>query len=252
MVFSTLFNGALAFVMLIAFLICAGTITEAESSSPYPFIPIFERLVGSNAGATIMVVLIIVLQFCSCIAATATASRMMWAFARDRGLPMSRQLSQINIRTTVPIKSVVVGVSFAALFGLINIGSTTVFNDLISLVLVSLYGTYLLACGLLLYRRVRGDIGLYRDLQDSATLYTWGPWYIRGALGIAINLVACLYLVLVAFFSFWPSFRIVTPATMNYSSLVLGAAVIFSGLYYIVSAHRTYKGPVVEIEGSDL
>lgn len=143
----------------------------------------------------------------------------------------------------------IVGVTLAALFGLINIGSTTVFNDVISLVLVSLYGTYLLACGLLLYRRVQGDIG---DFPDSSTLYTWGPWHVRGVWGIVNNTVACLYLVLLAFFSFWPPFRAVTPANMNYSSLVFGAAVIFSGLYYILSAHRTYKGPVVEVDGSEL
>jgi len=251
MVLSTLFNGALAIVMLIAFLICAGTITDAESSAPYPYIPILARLVGSNPGASVMVALVIILQFCSCIAATATASRLMWAFSRDRGLPMWRQLSQINTRTTIPIKSVVVGVILSALFGLINIGSTTVFNDIISLVLVSLYGTYLLACGLLLYRRVRGDIST-GDLPDFPTLYTWGPWRIPGLWGIINNSVACLYLVLLAFFSFWPSFSVVTPATMNYSCVVFGAAIIFSGLYYVVSAHNTYKGPVVEVHFSEL
>jgi choline transport protein len=94
-IFSTLFNGVLALVMLIAFVICAGDITDAESSAPYPYIPIFARLVGQNAGATIMVCLIITLQFCSCIAATATASRLIWAFARDRGLPFWRQLSEV-------------------------------------------------------------------------------------------------------------------------------------------------------------
>lgn len=94
-VYSTIFNGFIALGMLIAFVICAGDITDAESSAPYPYIPIFARLVGQNAGATIMVCLVILLQFCSCIAATATSSRLMWAFARDRGLPNWKQLSQV-------------------------------------------------------------------------------------------------------------------------------------------------------------
>lgn len=82
----------------------------------------------------------------------------------------------------------VVGVSFSALFGLINIGSTTVFTDVISLVLVGLYDTYLVACGLLLYRRVRGDIGVRKELQDSTIRHTWGPWYMCGGWGIAIDI----------------------------------------------------------------
>jgi choline transport protein len=56
-----------------------------------------------------------------------------------------------------------------------------------------------------------------------------------------------MYLVLVAFFTFWPPFAEVTAVTMNYGSTVFGAAVIFSGLYYAVSAHKVYKGPLVEV-----
>ncbi|MCJ1440376.1 MAG: hypothetical protein MMC23_000859 [Stictis urceolatum] len=246
MIFSTLFNGLLAWAMLIAFLFCAGTITEAESESPYPYIPILARITGSDVGATILASLIVVLEFCACIAATATASRMMWAFARDHGLPNWRQLSQVDVRTSIPLKCLLVGVLFAALFGLINIGSTTAFNDIISLVLVSLYGTYILACGLLLYRRLNGDIGDDTS-SDKKHLFTWGPWRIKGLLGILINTVAVLYLVLMAFFSFWPSEAKVTAANMNYSSLLFGAAVIWSMIYYVFWAHKTYKGPVVEV-----
>ena len=33
---------------------------------------------------------------------------------------------------------------------------------------------------------------------------------------------------------------------MNYSSLILGAVVLFSIVYYYVRGRREYKGPVVE------
>jgi choline transport protein len=113
---------------------------------------------------------------------------------------------------------------------------------------VNLYITYLLACGLLLYRRVRGEIGSNDDdISTSKYLYTWGPWRIRGLLGIIINSVACLYLILIIFFTFWPPFAAVTAVSMNYGSTVFGAAVILSGLYYAVSANKTYKGPLVEV-----
>ena len=95
MVFSTLFNGLLALAMLIAFLFCAGTITDEEASAPYPYIPILARVLGSNAGATVLTSLIIILEFCACLTTTATASRMMWAFARDRGLPSWKHLVQV-------------------------------------------------------------------------------------------------------------------------------------------------------------
>ncbi|KAL9115088.1 MAG: hypothetical protein Q9227_000882 [Pyrenula ochraceoflavens] len=97
MIFCTAFNGALAWAMLVAFLFCTGTITDDEALAPYPFIPILVRMVDSDVGAAVMVSLVIALEFCACVAATATASRMIWAFARDRGLPSWRLLSQVRL-----------------------------------------------------------------------------------------------------------------------------------------------------------
>ena len=100
MIFSTLFNGVLAWAMLIAFLFCAGTITDDEASAPYPYMPILARMIQSEVGATVMISLVIALEFCACVAATATSSRMMWAFARDRGLPNWRSLSQVCLQSS--------------------------------------------------------------------------------------------------------------------------------------------------------
>jgi hypothetical protein len=51
----------------------------------------------------------------------------------------------------------------------------------------------------------------------------------------------------VFFFSFWPSFKEVTAATMNWSILVTGAIALLSTVYYLVWARKTYNGPVIEI-----
>jgi choline transport protein len=119
-----------------------------------------------------------------------------------------------------------------------------VFNDIVSLVLVSLYGTYIVACSVLLYRRIRGDIGEPGAAGKFA--FFWGPWHWKGLVGVIINTFSLLYLVLLAFFSFWPALAQVTPSTMNYSCLLFGSAVIFSTVYYIFRAHKIYRGPIVE------
>ena len=155
---------------------------------------------------------------------------------------------KVNERTKVPLASVFVVFICGILISLINIGSSTAFNDVVSLVLEGFYTSYLLACGMLLYRRVRDEIC---DL-DSETLselqICWGPWHLKGPVGIANNIVACAYLILIAFFSFWPAATPVTAVTMNYSSLVLGIVTITSMVYYILWARKTYKGPIVEVK----
>lgn len=254
MVFSVVINGVLAFAMLLAILFCGGDIgTEAaESASLYPFISIFAQTVGSNLGGTIMTAIIVVLQFCSAVGGLAAASRMTWSFARDQGLPGSQLLSRINARTTIPLVAITVVTILAALLGLINIGSSTALNDVISLVLEGFYTSYFVACSLLLYRRVRGDIGDHADghFGGPAGLkpYTWGPWRVPGAIGILNNACACVYLIVLSFFSFWPTVLPVTPANMNYSSLVTGTVVICSVTYYVTWARKIYRGPIVEVE----
>ena len=96
MVLSILINGALALSMLIAVLF-SSNLNEAASDSLtlYPFVQIFSEATDSNAGTTIMTMIIVVLQFASAVGAMAAASRMTWSFARDRALPFSKVLSTV-------------------------------------------------------------------------------------------------------------------------------------------------------------
>ncbi len=97
MVFSVLLNGVLAFGMLLAVLFCAGDIESVLGASGYPFITIFASGVRSSVGAIAMASLPLVLSGLAAIGNMAAASRMMWAFARDEGLPGWRSLSRVRL-----------------------------------------------------------------------------------------------------------------------------------------------------------
>lgn len=151
----------------------------------------------------------------------------------------------------------------ACLLSLIIIGSSTAFNDVISLTINSLYASYLMCCSLLLWRRCTGAILIPppsssltkttihpHPVASAAAIHpqlTWGPWRIPGVFGIAVNAFACVYMIVIIFFSFWPPVTPTLASTMNYSPLVLGAVMIFSVVYYLLWARRVYKGPIIEI-----
>jgi choline transport protein len=97
MLASVCINGALGFGMLLAVLYCAGDL-EAAAASPtgYPFIEIFIQATNSIGGATAMTAVIITIAFSATIGTVAAASRQLWAFARDRGVPGWYTLGKVS------------------------------------------------------------------------------------------------------------------------------------------------------------
>lgn len=271
MLCSLFLNGTLGFGMLMAVLFSVGNLEAAiESPTGYPFMDIFRRGTGSPGGSATMIAIVIVLSFCATIVVLASSSRLTWSFARERGLPGWRYLSsvrsshpseprsraddrQVEPRSSLPLVAVGVTITVAMLLSLISIGSTVVLNNVVSLTVASLFLPYLACCSLLLWRRCTGAISKHgsscrytTNLPQSSQLM-WGPFHVPGIAGIALNAASCSFLVIIIFFSFWPPVTPVTPATMNYSVLITGFVLIFSAVYYVFWAHRTYSGPVVEV-----
>ncbi|KAI1325439.1 putative GABA permease [Xylariaceae sp. FL0255] len=244
-------NGALGFGMLIVVLFFVGDIDAALAANPlYPFMSIFQQNLGSTAGAAVLSAVIIVLAFSATTGGLASCSRIYWAFSRDRGLPGWRFLKTVNPKTRIPFNSVIVAAILSIILSLVNIGGAAAFTGVVSITISGLFGSYLIACSLLLYRRMTGAMGTRSDTDDIAsvdpTKPTWGPWRVRGWLGIANNAFTCAFLTYALFFSFWPTYKAVTPANFNYVVLVTGVVLVFSVVYYAVHARRVFTGPVVE------
>ena len=98
MMWTAVLNGSLGFVMLVTFCFCLGDI-ETILSNPdiMPFVQTFYIATNSHAGTSVMTAILIVLTTCGCISNVATASRQMFAFARDRGLPFSGFLAEVRL-----------------------------------------------------------------------------------------------------------------------------------------------------------
>lgn len=98
MVTTILLNGAMGLVSIVTFVLC---ITDYENmvvnnASTYPYIAIFQQAVGSDVGASLMTVLFILLNFFGCLSVVAAASRQVFSFARDNGMPYSGWFRQVS------------------------------------------------------------------------------------------------------------------------------------------------------------
>lgn len=221
--------------MLIAILYCIGDIDAAlNTPTGYPFIEILTQGTSSIAGGTTLSALLVTMFTFATLGVVASASRQLWAFARDNAVPNARIISYVHPKMKIPLVSIIITVTITCLLSLINIGSATVFNAIVSLTVAGFFGSYILPFSLLLYTRV----------YYPSTL-SFGPWKL-GRWGPWINGFAILFSVLVMFFSFWPTVIPVTPVNMNWSCLLWGSVVIFATAFWWLHGRGVYKGPIIE------
>lgn len=236
--FSTVINGALALSMMIATLFVTVDLQSSPNSpTGYAFMDTYVQATGSTAGATAMACIITVMQLFANVGLLASCSRMTWSFARDRGLPGHRTLAKVNPRTSIPVATIIATTITSTLLSLILLGSSTAFNNIVSIAVAGLSASYVLAIGLLLWRRTTGGIR-HSPLSGSQLTnasgfeLSWGPWHTPGIKGPAVDLFAIIYVLIILFISFWPPDVPVDGANMNYTILVTGAVLIFSVTWY--------------------
>ncbi|PGH16040.1 hypothetical protein AJ79_02020 [Helicocarpus griseus UAMH5409] len=233
---TALLNGAMGYVMLISYLICMGNIEEVtKSPTGFPFIQVFYNSTQSHAGASIMTSILIVMCICGSVSNVATASREMFAFARDRGMPFSDFLSYVRPGWDIPLNAILVTLVICSLLSLINIGSSVAFNALVSLGVAALVGSYIISTACILHRRLSGG-------YLPPARWSLGRW------GVTLNAIAVVYLSLVFAICFFPPSREVTVEGMQWSSLIFGSVVIFSTIYYFIYGRKVYDGPVVLVK----
>ena len=138
---------------------------------------------------------------------------------------------QVRPGWNVPVNAILTTLLISALLYLIIIGSSIAFNVIASLSQVGLISSYIVCIGCMLRRRLVGE-----PLHPSR--------FSLGRYGIYVNATAILFLILAFCFLFWPAAPSPTPASMNWSSLMFGAIVIFSMIYYYLYARHVYVGPV--------
>ncbi|KAH8807096.1 amino acid/polyamine transporter I [Xylogone sp. PMI_703] len=229
-------NAIMGFIMSITLIFTMGDIDNILSTPTFqPFIQIFYNATGSYAGTNTMTAIIIILLESCCVSEIATASRQIWSFARDRGLPGSTWLSHVTPGWNIPLRAVCVSLVVSCLLSCINLGSSVALNAINSLGSVAILSSYYITIGCLIARRLSGD-----PLPPRR-------WSL-GKFGLVINILALMFLTPILFFAFWPLATPVTASSMNWSSTMFGGVIIFALIYYFIKGRHEYVGPVLQVK----
>lgn len=236
MIWSLIINGVMGFALLIAILFGMGDMqTALATPTGFPMIEIFTQMTRGNLAATsAMICTIVISASLPTVGLTASISRTMWAFARDGALPFSRLLSRLDRKRHIPSNAVICTTILLAILGLLNIASSTAFNAVLSLTVVSLCLSYLLPILAMLYRRLR-----------TPEMVSYGPWRLPAGIGPLTNIVAICYNLFICEFLLFPPFQPVTSSNLNYAGVVLGSVLVLASADWLLRGWGVYSGPVV-------
>ncbi|PYH65073.1 GABA permease [Aspergillus vadensis CBS 113365] len=229
-------NGVLAFVVMVTLCFTLGDVNEVlDSATGYPFIQVFFNATKSYAATNAMTAIVTMSLIASVITEVATASRQLWSFARDGGVPLARFFGHVNPNWNIPLNAVLVSLVLTMLLSLINIGSTVALDALITLTVGALLNSYIVTVSCVAWKRIRGE-----PLPPHRwSLGRWGLW---------VNLGALAFLIPEFVFVMFPLYSTVDPENMNWSSLMYGGMLIFSIIYYALYGRKTYVPPVALVK----
>ena len=152
----------------------------------------------------------------------------------ELGLNSGLISAQIHPGFQIPLNALLlVGVA-CALLALINIGSTTAFNALISLPLIALYVSYCISIAFLIRQKLHGRHPPY------------GPFKL-GRWGVPTNLFSILYILYTLSFIALPTMMPVTGGNMNYAGPLVLAVIVIAIVDWAFSGRRRFHVPPLRL-----
>lgn len=191
------------------------------------------RFNGSSTGAlAFMLILFGASNFCGTFCVTAN-SRMLYAFARDDGIPGSRWWKRVSPRTRTPVNSILFMACAAVLLGLSLLGSTVAFSAMSSIGVIGLYISY--------------AIPQFLRLTVARSWFKKGPFHL-GPLSHVIGWTGIAWCAFITVIFVLPNQFPVDSQTLNYAPVAVGVTLLFSLGWWVVDARRWFKGPVRNVD----
>lgn len=215
-------SSVIGFFLIIALLFSIQDF-QAVRTSPLPVLKILTDACGEGGGLVLIVLIMLCVWHCGLFSLTSN-SRMMFAFARDGGIP--HRLHIIDRGFHSPIRTVLFGAGCSFLLALPSLGSTVAFNGTTSIATIGLYLSYgiPIAMGIIYPRNFKR-----------------GPFNL-GSASKPLAIVACLWIAFITIVFCLPTENPITSQTLNYTPVALGVVGIFAFGSWLLWARHWFTG----------
>ncbi|KAH0496162.1 hypothetical protein TgHK011_003540 [Trichoderma gracile] len=224
------FTGA---IFLIVLLFVAGNIDDVISSAAGPLLQILIHATSNTAGAICLLMLPLVCLIFATFSVMTTSSRMIFAFARDGGLPASKVFARVHPKLGLPLNALILTSVVVIIFGLIFLGSSSAFNAIISASVVTLDLSYGLPIAV---NCLQGR----RKLPER-------KWVLPGWFGWTADIIALSYIGLTTVLFVFPPVLPVTGSNMNYCIVAFAIIIAISLFQWVIDGRKNFTGPRVNL-----
>ncbi|WFD00665.1 polyamine transporter tpo5 [Malassezia yamatoensis] len=160
-------------------------------------------------------------------------ARSFYAFSRDKGLPDRGFFARINKVTGTTVNAVWLVIAPCILLGCLGLASYSALSAIFALAALGMDFSYLIpiAC-----RQI------FQDHPD--VLYKPGPFSLgRGWFARVVNGIAIVWTIFECTILSIPLSLPITAPTFNYSWVIMMGVLVLSIIWYLLYAHKHYKGP---------
>lgn len=234
-------GGAIGFVFMLAIaytLVSIDQIAEDPQGLGQPFVTYLTQILSKKAvnAATALTIISSFFMGCSCMLA---ASRVTYAYARDGFFPLSRYWKIVNKKTQTPVNAVWVNLFIGQLLLLLQFAGDTAIGAIFS---------------------VGGIAGFVSFTMPTLLKITYandsfkrGPWHL-GRWSRPIGFVSVAFVAVMIPILCFPTVRgdDLTLDQMNWTVIVYFGPMLMSLLWFMVDAHKWYKGPRPNISDEDI
>lgn len=163
------------------------------------------------------------------------ASRVTFAYARDDCLPFSYWIKKVNTITLTPVNAVWFNTMIGCLLLLLIFAGTTAIGAIFSVAAIAAYTAF--------------TIPIFIRVFFVGDRFRRGPWHL-GRFSTPIGVLACTFVLVMLPILCFPSTRgdDLTLETMNWTAVVYGGPMIIIMFWWLISAHKWFKGPAVNVE----
>ncbi|OAA41820.1 GABA permease [Metarhizium rileyi] len=234
LIYAIMVGGVTGTIFIVAILFCFNDPDAIlGTTTGMPIVDMIFRATKNRAATTILSLMLAVCFVNGSNASITSASRLLFAMARDGGIVFHASFSRIEPRLNVPVRTILLCYVFNVCFGLLYLGPTVAFSAYVASCTILLDISYAAPIVVLL---VRGR----RILAAHRTNRT--PFQMGTLLGHIVNVVAVVYLGVTSVFFCFPTSLPVSSSTMNYVSVVLGITFVLIALYWAFLG-KAFNGP---------